>query len=88
MATNELGTATLASGVTTLPVSAFVDDGHGGWALDGSAFDAGVALYVSSQGGGWIGDLSGNGETNGAETLSDWVFSLRAKVGAAADQVL
>ena len=85
MATNELGTATLASGVTTLPVSAFVADGHGGWALDGSAFaDTGVALYVST-GTGWIGDLSGN---DSADTYSDWVLSLRAKVGAAADQVL
>lgn len=87
MATNELGTATLTAGVTTLPTSAFVDDGHGGWALDGSAFDTGVALYVST-GNGWIGDLSGNGDANGAEIQSDWVLSLRAKVGAAADQVL
>ena len=95
MATNELGNATLDAKtvVTTLPTSAFVDDGHGGWALSGAAFaEKGVALY-DYQGGMWSGPLSGNistevDGTEGAEQPANWALSLRAKVGAAADQVL
>lgn len=96
VATNELGTVTQV-GATTLPLTAFVDDGHGGWALNGVAFsEKGVALYASQAGGGWNGDLSGNTntvsssgvETPSHETASDWALSMRAKIGTESDQVL
>ena len=95
-AANELGTVTQV-GATVLPLTAFIDDGHGGWALDGATFaEKGVALYASLTGGGWNGDLSGNTnavsssgtETLSHETASDWTLSLRAKVGHAPDQIL
>lgn len=96
MAANELGTVTQV-GATALPVTAFVDDGHGGWALNGAAFaEKGVALYESS---GWNGNLTGNTNVTmivdgaaktvlGAEISADWTLSLRAKVGDADDQVI
>lgn len=84
LATNELGTVTRV-GATALPVTAFVDDGHGGWALDGAAFaEKGVALYAD-EGNKWDATLTGN---SSAETAADWTLSLRAKIGEAADQVL
>ena len=85
LATNELGTVTRV-GATALPVTAFVDDGHGGWALDGAAFaEKGVALYADGTASGWNATLTGNSST---EKAADWTLSLRAKIGEAADQVL
>ena len=50
LAVNELGTVTQV-GATMLPTAAFVDDGHGGWALDGAAFaEKSVALYADGKG--------------------------------------
>lgn len=85
MAANELGTVTQV-GATALPVAAFVDDGHGGWALDGAAFaEPSVALHADRTAGGWNATLTGNSST---EKAADWTLSLRAKIGEAADQVL
>ena len=53
LTTNELGTVAQV-GATKLPAVSFVDDGHGGWALDGAAFaEKGVALYADGTKGGW-----------------------------------
>lgn len=99
LTTNELGTVA-QTGATMLPTAAFVDDGHGGWALDGAAFaEKGVALYADGTKGGWNATLTGNtnvtmvvdGEPKtvpDTEIASDWVLSLRAKVGDADDQIL
>ena len=85
LAVNELGTVTRV-GATALPVTAFVDDGHGGWALDGAAFaEKGVALYADGTASGWNATLTGNSST---EKAADWTLSLRAKIGEAPDQVL
>ena len=85
LTTDELGTVAQV-GATALPVTAFVDDGHGGWALDGAAFaEKGVALYADGTASGWNATLTGNSST---EKAADWTLSLRAKIGEAADQVL
>ena len=85
MATNELGTV-MQVGATMLPATAFVDDGHGGWAIDGVAFaEKGIALYADGTKGGWNATLTGS---SGSEIAADWVLSMRAKVGGAGDQIL
>ena len=84
MATNELGAAALSRPAQPW-YWAFVDNGHGGWALDGSTFDEkGIALY-SYTGRTWGADLTGN---SSAETASTWAMSVRARIGDAADQVI
>jgi hypothetical protein len=86
VATNELGSCAITS-TTFQPLSAFVDDGHGGWALDGSKFATKGVKYEPSL-SGWKGELTGNAMDQGAEKFANFVLSMRAKIGDSADQVL